>query len=91
MTSLYAIPDRYPYQNEPIWSRPEKAIVRKAFDAALQRELHEVMQETKRIANRIMQPSDLRDMEHYRHNTGKRLTVSTTIGPRASRTCSGNS
>ena len=61
MTSLSATPDRYPYQNEPIGSRSEKAIARKAFDAALQRELHEVMQEAKRMANRIMQASVFRD------------------------------
>jgi hypothetical protein len=65
MTSPSATPDRYPYQNEPIWSRSEKAIARKAFDVALRRELHEVMQEAKQMANRIMQPSDLWDLEHY--------------------------
>ena len=32
----------YPNPNEPTWSRSEKAIARKAFDAALKRELHEV-------------------------------------------------
>ena len=39
MTSPSATQDSYPYQNEPIWSRSEKAIARKAFDAALKREL----------------------------------------------------
>ena len=48
MTSPSATQDSYPYQNEPIWSRSEKAIARKAFDAALGRELHEVIQEAKR-------------------------------------------
>jgi len=45
MTSPSATPNRYPYQNEPNWSRSEKALARKAFDAALGRELHEVIQE----------------------------------------------
>jgi Photoprotection regulator fluorescence recovery protein len=65
MTSPSATQDRYPYQNEPIWSRSEKAIARKAFDAALKRELHEVMQETKQIASQIKEPSDLWDLERY--------------------------
>jgi hypothetical protein len=53
MTSPSATTDRYPYQNEPIWSRSEKAIARKAFDAALGRELHEVIQKAKQMANEI--------------------------------------
>jgi hypothetical protein len=55
----------YPYQNEPVWSRPEKAIARKVFDAALGRELHEVIQNAKQLANEIRQSSDLWDLEHY--------------------------
>jgi hypothetical protein len=35
------------------WSRSEKAVARQAFDAALKRELHELMQEAKEIADRI--------------------------------------
>ena len=65
MTSPSATQDRYPYQNEPIWSRSEKALARKAFDAALGRELHEVIQEAKKMANQIKEPSDLWDLEHY--------------------------
>src|ERR1039457_6248443 len=65
MTSPSATPNRYPYQNEPIWSRSEKTIARKAFDAALGRELHEVIQEAKRMASQIRQSSDLWDLEHY--------------------------
>jgi hypothetical protein len=38
---------------------------RKAFDAALKRELHEVIQEAKQMASQIQQPSDLWDLEHY--------------------------
>jgi hypothetical protein len=40
-------PNAYPNQNELIWSRSEKAIARTAFDAALGRELHKVIQKTK--------------------------------------------
>src|ERR1700726_113636 len=65
MTSPSATTDRYPYQNEPIWSRSEKIIARKAFDAALGRELHEVIQKAKQMANEIQQSSDLWDLEHY--------------------------
>jgi Photoprotection regulator fluorescence recovery protein len=65
MTSPSATQDSYPYQNEPMWSRSEKAIARKAFDAALKRELHEVMQETKKMANQINEPDDLWDLEQY--------------------------
>ena len=65
MTSPSATTNRYPYQNEPIWSRSEKAIARKAFDAAMKRELHEVMQEAKQMANQINKADDLWDLERY--------------------------
>ena len=58
-------PIPYPHQNDPTWSRSEKAIARAAFDAALGQELHEVIQEAKRMANEIQQSSDLWDLEHY--------------------------
>jgi hypothetical protein len=65
MTSPSANQDRYPYQNEPTWSRSEKAVARAAFDVALGRELHEVIQKAKQMANEIQQSSDLWDLEHY--------------------------
>ena len=65
MTRPSATQDSYPDQNEPIWSRSEKVIARTAFDAALGRELHEVIQEAKRMASQIQQSSDLWDLEHY--------------------------
>ena len=55
----------YPYPNQPTRSRSEKAIARTAFDAALGRELHEVIQEAKRMANQIRQSSELWDLERY--------------------------
>jgi hypothetical protein len=65
MSSPSATQDSYPYQNEPIWSRSEKIVARAAFDAALKRELQEVMQEAKQMANQINEPADLWDLEHY--------------------------
>jgi Photoprotection regulator fluorescence recovery protein len=55
----------YPYQNEPTWSKSEKDIARTAFDAALGRELHEVIQKAQQMANQIQQSSDLWDLGHY--------------------------
>ena len=54
-----------PYQNVPTCSRSEKAIARIAFDAALGRELHEVIQRAKQMAGEIQQSTDLWDLEHY--------------------------
>jgi hypothetical protein len=51
--------------NEPIWSRSEKAIARKAFDAALGQELHEVIREAKKMASQIQKSSDQWDLEHH--------------------------
>ena len=67
MTSLSrsAIQDSYPHQHDLMWSRSEKIVARKAFDAALKRELQEVIQEAKQMASQIQQPSDLWDLEHY--------------------------
>jgi photoprotection regulator FRP-like protein len=67
MTSLSspAIQNGHANQRDLTWSRSEKAIARKAFDAALKRELHEVIQEAKQMASRIRQSSDLWDLEHY--------------------------
>jgi hypothetical protein len=65
MNSPSATHEHYPYENEPIWSRSEKAIARKAFDAALGQELHEVIQDAKRMVNEIQKSSDLWDIEHY--------------------------
>jgi hypothetical protein len=65
MNSPSATQQRYPHQNEPIWSRSEKTIARKAFDVALGRELHEVIQEAKKMASQVQKASDLWDLEHY--------------------------
>jgi hypothetical protein len=83
MTSPSATQDRYPYPNEPIWSKSEKAIARRAFDAALAQELHQVIQETKRMASEIKQSSDLWDLEL--HLTQRRKEIDRKYDFRGSR------
>jgi hypothetical protein len=46
------------HQRDLTWSKSEKAIARKAFDAALKQELHEVIQKAKQMASQIQQASD---------------------------------
>jgi Photoprotection regulator fluorescence recovery protein len=58
-------PAPYPQQNERTWSKSGKAIARTTFDAALGRELHEVIQQVKRMASEIQESSDLWDLEQY--------------------------
>ena len=65
MNTSSASQDSYPYQNEPIWSKAEKIVARTAFDAALGRELHEVIQKTKQMARQIRESADLWELEHY--------------------------
>src|SRR5947207_13613711 len=65
MSSPSATQNTYPYQNEPTWSKSEKAIARSAFDAALKRELQDVMRKTKQMANQIKEPADVWELEHY--------------------------
>ena len=65
MSSPSATQNTYPYQNEPTWSKSEKAIARTAFDAALKRELQDVMHKTKQMANQIKKPADVWELEYY--------------------------
>jgi len=65
MSSPSATQNTNPYQNEPTWSKSEKAIARTAFDAALKRELQDVMRKTKQMANQIKEPADVWELEHY--------------------------
>jgi hypothetical protein len=55
----------YPYAREPKWSASEKAIARRAFDAALQRELQAVIREAKERATKLEQPADLWELEGW--------------------------
>jgi hypothetical protein len=57
-------PDPFGY-DAAHWSREEKAVARRAFDRALQRELEAVVIEAKKRAAKIQQPSDLWDLERY--------------------------
>jgi len=60
-----ATPGTYPYPNTLSWSRSEKTIARKVFDAALKRELQTVMQEARQKANQIKEPADVWELERY--------------------------
>ena len=66
-----------------VWTRSEKNIARKAFDAALKRELEEVVQEAKEMAGRIEQPSELWDLEDYL--TRRRKAINQKYDSRGSR------
>jgi hypothetical protein len=63
--SPYMTPNKYPHPNEALWSRSERIIARKVFDAALKRELQHVMKEAKQKANQIKEPGDLWGLERY--------------------------
>ena len=64
------------------WSVSEKAVARKAFEAALSREFSAVIAETKRLAARIEQPDDLWELERYL--TAKRKEIDETFDYRYS-------
>ena len=51
--------------HDPKWSPTEKSIAHKAFDLALGREFEAVIQEAKKKASRIEQPSDLWELEDW--------------------------
>jgi Photoprotection regulator fluorescence recovery protein len=72
-SSSSPIPSDYANRHDLTWSRSQKAFARKAFEAALKRELHQVMQEAKQMAGRIQQPSDLWDLEGYLTERRKRI------------------
>jgi hypothetical protein len=55
----------YASASDVTWSRAEKAVARRAYDAALERELREVMEDARQRASRIRQPSDVWDLEQY--------------------------
>ena len=76
-------PEANLYHSGAIWSRSEKSIAHTAFDAALGRELHEVIQEAKRMANEIQKSSDLWDLEY--HLTQRRKEIDRKYDFRSSR------
>jgi hypothetical protein len=50
-----------------------KAIARAAFDATLNRELQDVMQKTKQMANQIKEPAEDWELEHYLTERSKEI------------------
>jgi len=71
------------HRNEPDWSGRERKIARKVFDAALKRELQDVMRETKHVANKIKEPADVWNLEH--HLTQRRKDIDRRYDFRSSR------
>ena len=57
--------DFYSTMRELKWSSTERAIARRCFDRALQRELNEAIQSAKEMAAKIRQASELWDLEHH--------------------------
>lgn len=57
--------DFYSTMRELKWSSTEKAIARRSFDRALQRELDAAIQSTKEMAAKIRQAPELWELEHH--------------------------
>ena len=55
----------YATMRELKWSSTEKAIARRCFDRALQRELNEAIQSAQKMAAKIRHASELWELEHY--------------------------
>jgi plasmid stabilization system protein ParE len=55
------------------WSPSEKAIVKKAFDWALNRELQATIDVTKRMAQAIKRPADLWQLEQFLRDRRKEI------------------
>jgi hypothetical protein len=65
MRQASATQNKHSYQSEPSWSRSERAIARQLFDAALKRELHDIVQEAKQKATQIKEPAQVWELERY--------------------------
>lgn len=57
--------DDQPTMENLKWSQGEKSLARKVFDLALLREFQATIQETKKRAEEVEQPSDLWELEHF--------------------------
>ncbi len=57
--------DFYATMRELKWSSTEKAIARRCFDRALQRDLNEAIQSTKEMVAKIRHASELWELEHH--------------------------
>ena len=78
-----AAPNGRTRPSELVWTRSEKKIARKVFDAALRRELEEVVQEAKQRAGQIKEPSEMWDLEDYL--TRRRKEINSKYDSRGSR------
>ena len=58
-------PNTYPYQNEPTWSKSERAIARTAFDAALKQELRTSCGKQSRWRTRSRNLQTVWELQHY--------------------------
>jgi len=65
MSSPSVTSNTYPYQNERTWTNSERTTARRVFDAALNRELHEIMQKARQKAEEIKEPADVWELERY--------------------------
>jgi hypothetical protein len=61
------------YHRDMKWSPGEKAVARKAFEQALQREFEIVMNETRQRAAKIKEPSDIWSLEDYLTESRKNI------------------
>ena len=92
MSSPSATPRHVSLPERTDWSKSEKAIARTAFDAALGRELQNVIQKTKQMANADQGTRGRVGVGTLPDpNVVKRSTASTTIAIRSSRRCLGDS
>ncbi len=55
------------------WSNQDKAIARKAFNQALEREFAAVIEKAKQMASRIKEPEDLWNLEDYLTQSRKKI------------------
>ena len=59
--------------NDLKWSQTEKAVARKAFNQAVERELEAIIHKTKQMASSIESPSQLWELEDYLSKSRKTL------------------
>ena len=64
-TSISPVQNEHPSIDQLHWSGGEKAIARKAFNKALDRELAEIVQQTRERVASLQQPSGLWDLEEF--------------------------
>lgn len=69
------------------WTNSEKKIARRVFDAALQRELAEVMETLKAKATNAKEPGDLWDIEEFLTQSRHAIDKNTTSVIRSSSLC----